>query len=1019
MNAPKRKQQYRPGAARTIRLMILLLAAVVAGTSNAAKKGTHSMNPPGVVIDQSSDAKRIYIGSPSLAILPDGSYVASHDFFGPGTNFDTTAVFRSADKGKTWEKAATLKGQFWSRLFVVQKKLYILGSAGQWGTLVIRRSTDQGRTWTKPKDADSGVVRAASKQWLYGIASGAALIRDGRIYKSAVRRKPGPRRWGQPLEFVVLSAAIDADLLQAASWRESNGVSSHPHPDGMFLTDEGNIVADREGKLFNILRVHEPEKGGIAGLLEVSADGRKHSFDRDKGYFPFPGGCKKFTIRYDAKSDRWWSLTNWAQKESLKRAVNAERTRNTLALTSAKTLDTWQVESIILFHGDVRDVGFQYADWHVDGDDIVLVSRTAFGDVTNCHNANYLTFHRIENFRQAARPVTAEDKSTNQEMHDIVNLGRAPKTPVHAPSLFDTGQSLLVVHGFSKVGEKEAWGDIYRSTDGGKTWTHRGDLPTYYCGSFFALGDAVYLLYADFRHDNKLRIRRSVNDGIDWSKPVTIHDQALWDGNGAWARHKGYLYKALDEKQPDNGKGSRSLPRVARIKLDADPMDPKNWSFSDHPSFEFPPPKEVRDVQVENGQVRRNNNEGNCVVGPGGKLWVVYRHFERTRGNFSATVFYDDKTNAQLFRNVYEADPAKGKENCYSDFPGGCSGFHIAFDKTSGKYLALSNPVTGETQYPDGKRLGIYRCMRNVLVLLESEDLVHWRIAKHLLKDELETTWEDAVKHTGFQQINFVIQDDDLIWVSRTAYDGASNLHDANRITFHRLRNFRQYLDSDGEVAYYSFDDPQDLGRDTCKQAGRTKGNAANPVNVEAADGKYSGAAAFDGRDAGLDARYHVSTEFHRAAAVTVAAWVHLDALPKAKHKATIFDSAIHQDHVGVGLGIADGQLTLAARSDRQDSCQLLSVPAPSTKTWFHVTAVYDFRGKALELYIDGKRVKKQKADFANDVMLRGIPGERDVIGKGLAGRLDELHIYRRRLPAKEIRSLSRADGETVKPTPR
>ena len=357
------------------------------------------MTPPGIIIDQSPNAEKVYIGSPSLAVLPDGSYVASHDFFGPGTTFDTTAVFRSDDRGKSWKRTATLNGQFWSRLFVVDRKLYILGSTGQWSSLVIRRSDDGGRTWTEPKDADTGIIQAQDDQWLHGVAPGAALLHDGRIYKAAVRREPGPRKWGQPQEFVVLSAPVDADLLKASNWRVSTGVSSHPHPEGMFLTDEGNIVADRDGTLYSILRVHEPEKGGIAGMLELSDDGRKLTFDRENGYFPFPGGCKKFTIRYDAKSDRWWSLTNWAREESLKRAVNAERTRNTLALTSAKTLRDWEVRSVILHHPDVRNVGFQYADWHFDGDDLIVVSRTAYGEVTNCHNANYLTFHRVEDFR--------------------------------------------------------------------------------------------------------------------------------------------------------------------------------------------------------------------------------------------------------------------------------------------------------------------------------------------------------------------------------------------------------------------------------------------------------------------------------------------------------------------------------------------------------------------------------------------------------------------------------------------
>ena len=39
---------------------------------------------PGVIIAHRAASTENYIGSPSLAVLPDGSYVASHDFFGPG-----------------------------------------------------------------------------------------------------------------------------------------------------------------------------------------------------------------------------------------------------------------------------------------------------------------------------------------------------------------------------------------------------------------------------------------------------------------------------------------------------------------------------------------------------------------------------------------------------------------------------------------------------------------------------------------------------------------------------------------------------------------------------------------------------------------------------------------------------------------------------------------------------------------------------------------------------------------------
>src|SRR5262249_29292028 len=65
-------------------------------------------------------------------------------------------------------------------------------------------------------------------------------------------------------------------------------------------------------------------------------------------------------------------------------------------------------------HPDHAHHGFHYVDWVFDGDDIVFVSRTAFDDANGgahtYHDANYLTFHRIERFRDAkSAPVPAQD----------------------------------------------------------------------------------------------------------------------------------------------------------------------------------------------------------------------------------------------------------------------------------------------------------------------------------------------------------------------------------------------------------------------------------------------------------------------------------------------------------------------------------------------------------------------------------------------------------------------------------
>ena len=59
---------------------------------------------PGVVIDHQPQASGRYVGSPSIAVLPGGDYVASHDQFGPKSTEHQraiTKVFRSADRGRS------------------------------------------------------------------------------------------------------------------------------------------------------------------------------------------------------------------------------------------------------------------------------------------------------------------------------------------------------------------------------------------------------------------------------------------------------------------------------------------------------------------------------------------------------------------------------------------------------------------------------------------------------------------------------------------------------------------------------------------------------------------------------------------------------------------------------------------------------------------------------------------------------------------------------------------------------
>ena len=46
--------------------------------------------------------------------------------------------------------------------------------------------------------------------------------------------------------------------------------------------------------------------------------------------------------------------------------------------------------------------------------------------------------------------------------------------------------------------------------------------------------------------------------------------------------------------------------------------------------------------------------------------------------------------------------------------------------------------------------------------------------------------------HVGFQYVDFAIEGNDLLFLCRTALNGANSYHDSNYSTFHRIKNFRE-----------------------------------------------------------------------------------------------------------------------------------------------------------------------------------------------------------------------------------
>lgn len=355
---------------------------------------------PGTVIAHSPASSGVYLGSPAIVRLPDDRFLAVHDIFGrvEGPGFETF-VYGSSDRGATWRRLCILPGQRWSSLHVIDTAVYMIGVHGADWNAVIRRSTDGGVTWTEPRTPETGLLVHGDSTTHCHCGPMPLLVHEGRVWRAMELFDPA-LPWGN-FRAMVMSAPEHADLLDASVWTFSNALP-HPRtalPGTTWL--EGNVVLTPGGELVNILRCHT-ETDDVACVLAITDDGRTVAPHPAHPTVPLPGACKKFTIRYDERTRRYWSLTNHPLPQY--RGINhVERTRNAVVLTSSPDLLTWDIHTTILEHPDVKHTGFQYLDWFFDGEDLAVLSRTAFDDglggAHDCHDANFITFHRVAGFR--------------------------------------------------------------------------------------------------------------------------------------------------------------------------------------------------------------------------------------------------------------------------------------------------------------------------------------------------------------------------------------------------------------------------------------------------------------------------------------------------------------------------------------------------------------------------------------------------------------------------------------------
>ena len=333
--------------------------------------------------------------SPSLVRHPEGFLLASMDVYASEAPQNLTLIFRSDDNGKSWHYVSELMPCFWGKMFIHKGDLYMLSVSTEYGDLLIGKSVDGGKTFSAPV----ALLRGSNgKKGVAGVHKNPQnVVRyKGRIYETL--------EWGSWNDSkgyfhgaMVMSCDENDDLLNPENWHFTPPVAYDPNwegmaPDGLSGTIEGTLVVAPDGNLYNCMRYQTKlEKKILAFRIPDDPDAPiEYSHP-----IAFDGNLAKFMIKRDFVSGKYFSIIS-------RRIDDPYTRRNLLSLVASDDLEHWELVSDLIDrrYDDIEFVGFQYVDFEIEGEDIIYLCRTSINGAANFHDANYSTFHRIENFRR-------------------------------------------------------------------------------------------------------------------------------------------------------------------------------------------------------------------------------------------------------------------------------------------------------------------------------------------------------------------------------------------------------------------------------------------------------------------------------------------------------------------------------------------------------------------------------------------------------------------------------------------
>lgn len=391
------------------------------------------------------------------------------------------------------------------------------------------------------------------------------------------------------------------------------------------------------------------------------------------------------------------------------------------------------------------------------------------------------------------------------------------------------GKSLLASHDFFVQPAVAGWDrqndnvSVYQSVDNGVEWRRvAGPLAGTYWAQLFVHQNHVYLI--GVHRGLSVVIRDGGKTGLSWGDAVPIFNGSSYGSRifdtapSPVVEHGGRLWHSCTLG------GLHGL--ISAPATGANLMDPKSWSLSglSLPATDLPVPDSwnwPRENSGRRGDVSTAKyGEGVVVSGPGGEPLRLLSRLSFASPQWPAACQPGDGhvgSSCSLCTMKCPPRPAPpavnkavwfvfkqyGSAGCLSpggclvferlaDMPGGQCKMALLYDNTAGGYWSLGNNIT-TPQVDTGVH---WWFARNNLTLSFSHNVSEdsWQVVDRILYDDTGLPHEQSLIFTGFHYADMIFDGADLLCLVRTAYRGAVNMHDSNRITMKRVSNFRSFI---------------------------------------------------------------------------------------------------------------------------------------------------------------------------------------------------------------------------------